>query len=515
MRKLANSSVADTKRVGIWLRVSTEDQARGDSPEHHERRARYYAEAKGWEVVEVYHLEGVSGKSVWSHPECQRMLAEIRSEHITGLIFSKLARLARSTRELLDFADIFKSEGADLVSLQESIDTSTPAGRLFYTMIAAMAQWEREEIAERVAASVPVRAKLGKPLSGAAPFGYRWVDKKLVPNPVEVPIRRLIYELFLKHQRKLTVARLLNEAGHRTRKGGLWTGITIERLITDTTAKGQHRANYTRSQGRGRSWVSKPESEWVYQPVEPIISEDLWEACNEIIRGRKATGRPATKRTVHLFSGFAFCACGTKMYVPSNSPKYTCQSCRNKIPTETLETVFIEQLKGFFFSPMDVEEYLRSADQTIHERSELLESLERERKHVAREMEKVYRLYMEDGVNPEGFKILYQPLQDRASQLDDEIPRLAGELDFLKLSYLSGEEVVSEGQHLYTRWPDLTPEEKRSVIETITERVVIDRNEVTLSLSYVPSSTSPKDAVNSAHSPSAATGSGRWSPGTT
>jgi site-specific DNA recombinase len=50
-----------TKQVGIWIRVSTEDQARGESPEHHERRARYYAESKDWKVREVYHLEAVSG----------------------------------------------------------------------------------------------------------------------------------------------------------------------------------------------------------------------------------------------------------------------------------------------------------------------------------------------------------------------------------------------------------------------------------------------------------------------
>jgi site-specific DNA recombinase len=83
----------ESKPVGIWIRVSTEDQAKGESPEHHEKRARHYAESKGWEVREVYHLEAVSGKSVMEHPEAKRMLADIRSRRITGLIFSKLARL--------------------------------------------------------------------------------------------------------------------------------------------------------------------------------------------------------------------------------------------------------------------------------------------------------------------------------------------------------------------------------------------------------------------------------------
>jgi site-specific DNA recombinase len=56
------------KRVGIWIRVSTEDQAQGDSPEHHEQRARYYVQAKEWHVAEVYHLEAVSGKAVLAQP---------------------------------------------------------------------------------------------------------------------------------------------------------------------------------------------------------------------------------------------------------------------------------------------------------------------------------------------------------------------------------------------------------------------------------------------------------------
>ena len=121
----------DPRPVGIWKRVLTEDQAKGESPDHHERRARYYAEAKGWAVKEVYHLEGVSGKLVSQHPETQRMLKDIRGGHIRALIFSKLARLARNTKELLEFADMFRGCEADLVSLQELIDTSTPAGSTF------------------------------------------------------------------------------------------------------------------------------------------------------------------------------------------------------------------------------------------------------------------------------------------------------------------------------------------------------------------------------------------------
>ena len=119
------------KSVGIWIRVSTDDQAQGDSPKHHEVRARHYAAAKGWDVREVYDLAGVSGKAVAENSECKRMLEDVRRGHISALIFSKLARLTRNARELMDFSDYFRQHNADLVSLQENIDTGTPSGRLF------------------------------------------------------------------------------------------------------------------------------------------------------------------------------------------------------------------------------------------------------------------------------------------------------------------------------------------------------------------------------------------------
>src|SRR6267378_3375333 len=222
------------KPVGIWIRVSTEDQAKGESPEHHKERAKSYAKSRGWQVKEVYDLAGQSGKAVTQHPEAKRMMKDIERGHITGLVFSKLARLSRNRRELEDFSDFFRKHDADLISLSEAIDTSTAGGRMFFHLLGVFAQWEREEITERVNASVLTRAKLGKSINGSAPYGYQWKERKLVLHPEEAPIRRKAYELFLQHRRKGKVAKLLNASGYRTGGGALWRDTNIFRILTDT-----------------------------------------------------------------------------------------------------------------------------------------------------------------------------------------------------------------------------------------------------------------------------------------
>lgn len=474
------------KRIGIWIRVSTEDQVKGESPEHHERRARLYAEAKGWEVVEVYRLDAMSGKTVKEYPETKRMLADIAREHITGLIFSKLARLARNTKELLEFADTFRAHGADLISLAESIDTSSPAGRLFYTMIAAMAQWEREEIASRVAASVPIRAQLGKSLGGQPPFGYQWVEGKLIPHPEEAPVRALMHQLFQEHKRKKTVARLLNERGHRTRSGALFSDTTVGRLIEDPTAKGIRRANYTSSSDNAKAWVLKPESEWVLVEVPPIISEELWEECAAIMKGRKGTGRRIAKHVRHLFAGVTYCHCGKVMYVPSNSPKYICQACRTKIPTDDLEAIFHEELKRFFFAPEEIAKELQQQNAAIGVKHAELATLTKERAKLTAETDKLYDLYQSGMIDKRGFGAKYRPLSERGAQLDDAIPALQAEIDVLSISALSHEDIVSEARDLYSRWATLPHEEKRRIVETITERIDVGEGEVAIHLFYAP-----------------------------
>lgn len=158
--------------------------------------------------------------------------------------------------------------------------------------------------------------------SGPTSFGYERRDGKLVAHPREAPIRRRIFELFAQHQRKKTVAEILNAEGAKTRNGSHFTGQTIGRLLQDAKVTGVPRI------------------------AEALVPKELFDRCNAILIAQRTSGG-AKRKVVHLFAGFVFCACGQKMYVPSNAPKYVCGDCRAKIPADDLEAVFCSQLYAY------------------------------------------------------------------------------------------------------------------------------------------------------------------------
>jgi site-specific DNA recombinase len=497
--------MTEPKRVGIWIRVSKlahrqRPDIKSESPEHHRARAVRYAAERGWKVVEVYDLSNVSGRDVWHHPEAQRMIADVRRGHITGLIFSKLARLGRKTEALIRFQQIFSEYGADLIALDQPIDTTTADGRNYFRHKASDAEWEREQNSERMRESIETRAQLGKQISGSSPFGYRWRDGVLVPDPTEAPVRRLMYELYAEHRRKATVSRLLNAAGYRTRRGSEWTPLTVERLLRDPTAKGVHRRNYTTRSPDNRATLLKPESEWELVPVEAIVPEELWERCNAILTENWQPQRRVAKKAVQLFAGLVYCGtCSGKMYVPSNTPKYVCQKCRTKIPKDALERVFVEQLRAFFLSPDDLARHLAEADEELQVRSALLEQLLAEQRRIEREMEKTHQLYLNDAISVDGFRRLYGPLEERANQLGEEIPRLQAEVDFRRMQHRSRDNLAAEGMTLFDRWPHLDPDDRRAIVESITSRIEVNGDEITIELCYLPPP--GEDMTNGARTP--------------
>ena len=117
--------------VALFIRVSTTDQAQSDSPEIHEQRGRLYAESQNWNVVKVYKLLGVSGKTTFNHKESVMMREDIMLGRVQGVIISSLSRLARNTSELLEYSSFFEQYGASLISLKENISTNSSSGRFF------------------------------------------------------------------------------------------------------------------------------------------------------------------------------------------------------------------------------------------------------------------------------------------------------------------------------------------------------------------------------------------------
>lgn len=151
-------------RTALYARISTSNN--GQSPEMQLRELREYCERRGWTVAGEYVDTGISGAKD-RRPELDRLMADAHKRRFDVVSVWKFDRFARSVSHLLRALDTFRVLGIEFVSLSESLDTATPAGRMVFTVLGAVAELERSLIAERVRAGLRnAKAKgvrLGRP----------------------------------------------------------------------------------------------------------------------------------------------------------------------------------------------------------------------------------------------------------------------------------------------------------------------------------------------------------------
>jgi len=156
-------STASMKRAALYARVSTHN---GQNPEMQLCELREYCDRRGWQVFREYVDVGISG-SKEKRPELDRLMADAHRRQFDVLIVWKFDRFARSVSHLLRALENFQALGIEFVSLSEQMDTITPAGRMVFTVLGAVAELERSLIVERVRAGIRnARAKgkrLGRP----------------------------------------------------------------------------------------------------------------------------------------------------------------------------------------------------------------------------------------------------------------------------------------------------------------------------------------------------------------
>lgn len=132
--------------------------------------------------------------------------------------------------------------------------------------------------------------------------------------------------------------------------------------------------------------------------------------------------------------------------------------------------------------------YLSKGDQVIKEKEELLQSMGSQKQGLLAEKEMVYRAYINQKISMDDFGLQFNPISERVKQIDKQIPELQGEIDFLKIQYLNSGEILSDARNLHSKWRDLNFEEKRRIVENITENVIVGKENISINLCYLPSS---------------------------
>jgi site-specific DNA recombinase len=210
------------KAIG-YVRVSTEKQADfGVSLEAQSEKVRAMAVVQGAELVEMIVDAGESAKSL-NRPGMARLLSLVDAGAVDTVIIAKLDRLTRSVKDLAELLERFNRHGVSLVSVAESLDTGTAAGRLVLNIMTAVSQWEREAIGERTRDAMHHKRANGERV-GTVPFGYRMAADglHLEADPAEQAVLSRIRELKAAGCTTRQIADELNRQGCTTRRGTAW-----------------------------------------------------------------------------------------------------------------------------------------------------------------------------------------------------------------------------------------------------------------------------------------------------
>ena len=229
---LRSSSPATPRTAWGYVRVSTEGQAaEGVSVEMQKQRIAAHCFAAGIELGGVLADEGASGKTL-DRPAFAELLEKVRAGEVSHLIVYKLDRMTRRTRDLLALVeDELKPRGVALVSLLEAIDTASPAGVMVLTMLGALAQMERELIAERTKAAL-AHKKSRKDRLGTTPLGFCTPEAgaPMVPVAEELaPVAHIVRRRAAGTPFRAIAAELA-AAGMSTKRGGKWDGTTVRKV---------------------------------------------------------------------------------------------------------------------------------------------------------------------------------------------------------------------------------------------------------------------------------------------
>ncbi len=376
------------KKMAAYVRVSTPKQVEeGESLAVQEKRLKVEAKRRGWELI-LYREPGISAKDA-NRPAYQQMRADLESGSVEGAIAIKLDRFWRSLPLAVSEIDVLVTQwGRDLMTLDGLLDYTTPEKRLQTNIMAALAQWQREQQAERVRDSMVYRAEEGRFNGGRVALGYRSLKNGLLAiHEEEARQVREIFQLCLVKETTYGVCDTINKAGWRTRANKPWDVASVRKILMNPIYVGDLVYN-RRHKGKPR-----PLSEHIRKAgVFPaIVSRETFEAVQQVRADINAIFAPRAQRSPYLLSGIVFCHCGARMQGHRNERwrYYRCAAAVHKGPSvcpsktqiraDKLEEAVVQQLFEF---RVDAEALRRLMSETNEERRAGLVGLHERMAHL-------------------------------------------------------------------------------------------------------------------------------------
>ena len=444
------------KHVAIYIRVSTDAQAEeGYSIEAQKEQLTAYCISKGWKNYQYYIDAGYTGSTL-NRPEIQHLIENCQKESVSACVVFKLDRLSRSQKDTLYLIeDIFNEHNVSFVSLNESMDTSTPMGRLMIGILSAFAQLERENIRLRTRMGMKERVKSGLWMGGGRiPYGYDYDPSQgiLVPNKEADTVRK-IYDLYLQ--------------GYSAQKIADMVGLKYDKLAFQILTR---KSNYGIIEYNGEEYLGKH---------QPIISKETFDAAMRMMESRRTNNITTAS---FLLTGLVYCGkCGAKMqyrkwgkkgykfvcYSQQTSKKYLIkdENCnQEKVWADEIEATVIQDIKEFAVQIQNTTDtqIQTSAINTLMQQETLLK----------KKIKTLFNLYSESDDS-----LLLETIEENKAQL----AKVSEEIKKEKESFSTSQEkkyIKKTLENLNDMWDYLSFNEQQNIIRIVVDKIVITDNNV-------------------------------------
>ena len=471
----------ERKVAGVYIRVSTEDQAReGFSLGEQEEKLLQLCKFKELEVYKVYKDAGISAKDMEHRPQFQEMLKDMKEGKLNYIVAYKLDRITRSVRDLEELISVLEQYNCFLLCDRDDVNTSTANGRFFVRMLTVLSQLEIEIVSERTKFGLNGAIKSGH-IPGQRPFGYKSAeDKRMVIDNATRPYVEKIFDMYLEGKSFQQIANYFKENNIYPKKN--WKDTTIQKIIDNKIYMG----DYEQYKRIGKQENLEP---IVYMNVvEPIISRAKWEECQ---RQKERNQRTYTRDRIYTFfqrlkrpncSRIMKCkgSGGTKrkyMY-------YTCEHCRINFNEDHVECLLRDFIYDLLEYDMAVKNFFLPVlgDKTNIDTT----SIDKEIRDLEKQRNRIKNLYIKGIVEIDDFKEDYKLIEDKLANLESKKLELVN----LETFNYSPHELLAErdlekekmirldtlNSVLKTKWNGMDKSEKQEFISKFIDTIEIKKD---------------------------------------